>query len=126
VQGTCILSATALSFGTYTGLAASGTSAVRVTCTNTTPYTVALSAGLGTGATTSLRKMTRSASAVLTYGLYQNATFSQNFGNTSGTDTYAGSATGAVQTLTVYGQIPASEYVVPGAYTDSITATVTY
>jgi len=33
---------------------------------------------------------------------------------------------GASQPITIYGQIPAGEYVTPGAYTDTITVTVTY
>src|SRR5436305_1507146 len=65
VQATCLVSATALAFGTYTGVVANSTSSVSVTCTNTTPYNVGLSAGLATGATATTRKMTGPASALL-------------------------------------------------------------
>ena len=67
VQATCLVSATALAFGTYTGVVANSTSTVSVTCTNTTPYNVGLSAGLATGATVTTRKMTGPASALLNY-----------------------------------------------------------
>jgi spore coat protein U-like protein len=37
-----------------------------------------------------------------------------------------GTGNGAIQALTVYGQTPAGQYVSPGSYTDTITATITY
>jgi spore coat protein U-like protein len=126
VQSTCLVSATALAFGTYTGAVATSTSAVSVTCTNTTPYNVGLSAGLATGATVTTRSMVGPASALLGYGLFQNAGHTTNWGQTIGTDTVTGTGNGAAQPITVYGQVPAAQYVAPGAYADTITATVTY
>ena len=58
--------------------------------------------------------------------MFSNSGRTTNWGNTVGTNTLAETGTGTVQSLTVYGQIPAGEYVAPGAYTDTITATVTY
>jgi spore coat protein U-like protein len=126
VQATCLVSATAMAFGTYTGAVATSTSAVSVTCTNTTPYNVGLSAGLATGATVTTRSMVGPASALLSYGLFQNAGHTTNWGQTIGTDTVTGTGNGAAQPITVYGQVPAAQYVAPGAYADTITATVTY
>lgn len=126
VQATCLVSATGLAFGTYTGAVASSTSTISVTCTNTTPYNVGLNAGLATGATVTARKMTGPASALLSYGLYSNAGYSTNWGQTIGTDTVTGTGNGSAQALTVYGQVAAGQYVAPGAYTDTITVTVTY
>ena len=125
VVATCLVSATALGFGNYTGVIDPATSTVSVTCTNTTPYTVALSAGLGSGATVANRSMTGGA-VLLGYGLFRDAGHTLNWGLTPGTDTVAGTGNGAAQPITVYGQIPASEFVAPGAYSDTITATVTY
>lgn len=126
VTATCLVSATNLSFGSYTGAVDDANSAVTVTCTNTTPYNVGLNAGTATGATTSTRQMTGTGSATLNYFLYQDSAYSTNWGNTVGTDTLSGTGTGLAQALTVYGQIPAGQYVTPGSYTDTITATVTY
>ncbi len=126
VQATCLVAATPLAFGTYTGVAASTTSTVSVTCTNTTPYNVGLSAGLATGATVTTRKMTGPASAVLSYAMYQDSARSINWGATVGTDTVTGTGNGSAQAITIYGQLPAGQYVAPGAYSDTITATVTY
>jgi len=126
VQATCLVSATPLAFGTYTGISANSTSTVSVTCTNTTPYNVSLSAGLATGATVTTRKMTGPASALLTYAMFTDAARTLNWGGTIGTDTVPGTGNGAAQAITVYGQVPAGQYVAPGAYADTITATVTY
>ena len=126
VASTCLVSATSLGFGSYTGLVVPASSTVSVTCTNTTPYNVGLSAGLGTGATVTARKMTGPASALLAYGLFQDAGHTVGWGVTAGTDTVAGTGNGATQPITVYGQIPTAQYVAPGAYADTITVTVTY
>ena len=126
VQSTCLISATALAFGTYTGAVDNATSTVSVTCTNTTPYNVSLNAGTSTGATVTTRKMTGPSSALLNYSLFSNSGMTTSWGNTIGTDTVTGTGNGSSQAITVYGQIPASQYVTPGSYADTITATVTY
>ena len=126
VQATCVISATALAFGTYTGVVNNATSTVSVTCTNTTPYNVSLNPGTASGATVTARKMTGPSAALLNYSLYSNSGRTTNWGQTIGTDTIAGTGIGSAQTLTVFGQIPASQYVTPGSYADTITASVTY
>jgi spore coat protein U-like protein len=126
VQATCLVSATGMAFGTYNGAVANSTSTVSVTCSNTTTYNVGFSAGLATAATVTTRKMTGPASALLSYGLYSNSGYTANWGQTIGTDTIAGTGNGSAQALTVYGEVAAGQYVAPGAYTDTITVTVTY
>ena len=126
VVATCLVSATPLGFGNYTGVVDPASSTVTVTCTNTTPYNVGLSAGLATGATVTTRKMTGPAAALLGYELFSNAGHTTNWGLTIGTDTVAGTGNGAAQPITIFGQIPAAEFVAPGAYADTITATVTF
>lgn len=126
VQATCLVSASGLAFGVYTGALTSSTSTVSVTCTQSTAYNVGLSAGLATGATVTTRKMTGPSSNVLSYSLFSNSGQTVNWGQTVGTDTVTGTGTGSVQALTVYGQIPAGQYVAPGSYSDTITATITY
>ena len=126
VAATCLISATPLGFGNYTGVVDPASSTVTITCTNTTPYNVGLSAGLATGATVTTRKMTGPAAALLGYELFSNAGHTINWGLTIGTDTVAGTGNGAAQPITVFGEIPAAEFVAPGAYADTITATVTF
>lgn len=126
VQPTCLISATALAFGTYSGALVNSTSTISVTCTNTTTYNVGLNAGTAAGATVTNRSMTGPGGTLLPYKLFRNSGRTLNWGNTVGTDTVAGTATGSAQSLTVYGQLPANQYVRPGNYADTITATITY
>jgi spore coat protein U-like protein len=125
VQATCLISATSLAFGIYTGVQTDSSSTVTVTCTSTTPYNVGLSTGLATGATVTTRRMTGSG-GLLTYSLTSDAGRNINWGNTVGTDTVTGTGNGNAQALTVFGRVAAGQFVAPGAYTDTITATVTF
>ena len=125
VAATCVIAAAPLAFGNYSGLQSDATAVLSITCTNTTPYTIGLGVGLGTGATVTSRKMTLT-TATLGYALYSDTGRTINWGLTPGTDTVAGTGSGAVQPITVYGRVPAGEFVAPGAYTDTVVATVTY
>jgi len=146
----CKATATNLNFGPYnpSSGAVTGNSAVTVNCTKGTAFTVALNAGSSTGATFTNRNMmgtgaadpagdTAPATAPLNYQLYTTATVgsggtvwgdgSAGTGMVSGT----GNGMGTPQAIaeTVYGQIPdstANLAAVPGAYSDTVTATVTY
>jgi spore coat protein U-like protein len=122
----CSVTATNLAFGDYTPTAASDqTSTLTVLCTTNTPYTVALN--LGTAASPTARAMTSAgASTTLNYLLYRDSTRTSIWGETTGTDTLAGTGTGTNQALTVYGRIPANQRPQPGAYTDTVTVTLTY
>lgn len=126
VQATCTVSATNLAFGAYAGVQVTGTTAIAVSCTNTTAYQVGLNAGATSGATVTTRQMAGPSAAVLNYALYRDAARTQNWGNTAGTDTVSGTGDGTQRSITVYGTIPAGQYVSPGAYSDTIVVTVTY
>jgi spore coat protein U-like protein len=126
VQATCTVTAATMAFGNYTGTAANATSAVSVTCTNATPYTVGLSAGAASSATVNARKMTGPAAGLLSYSLFSDPSRTLNWGQTPGSDTVKGTGNGAVQALTVYGQAPAGQHLAPGPYTDTVIATITY
>jgi spore coat protein U-like protein len=126
VQAECTISATALSFGTYSGSLISAASALTVSCTNTTPFNIGLNAGTATGATVTTRKMTGPSSAHLSYALFRNSTHTLNWGNTVGTDTLGSTGTGTAQVISVFGQLAASQPLSPGVYSDTIIATITY
>lgn len=70
--------------------------------------------------------MTGPASATIGYALYRDSGRTQNWGETVGTDTVAGTGDGNVQAITVYGRVPAQATPGVGTYTDSVTVTVTY
>ncbi len=126
VRAACAVSATSLAFGNYAGVSLNATSTITATCTNTTPYNIGLNAGTATGATVTNRSMTGPAAALLHYSLFSDSARTVNWGNTIGTNTVAKTGSGAAQTLTVYGQVPAGQHVTPGSYADTITVTLTY
>ena len=124
-----IVSATNLNFGSVGVIGAAGvdsTSTITVQCTSLAPYNVGLSAGIGSGATVGSRFMTSAASNKVGYSLYQDAAHSLVWGETIGTDTIAGTGTGASQALTVYGHVPSQATPAAAVYNDTVTATVTY
>ncbi len=126
VAASCTITANPLAFGNYAGLVLNSTTTILVTCSKSTTYNVGLNAGTSTGATVTNRSMTGPASTLLNYKLFRNSAMTTNWGNTVGTDTVAGTGSGAAQSLTVYGQVSAGQFVRPGSYTDTITATLTY
>jgi spore coat protein U-like protein len=128
VSANCIVSASALSFGTYDPLSASAatsTSTISVRCTLDTPYSIALDAGTGSGATVSARKMSKGGDT-LSYSLFQDGSHLNVWGQTAGTNTLGGTGTGSDVEHTVYGRIPAGQNVRTGAYADTITVSVDY
>ena len=126
VVANCTVSASAMTFGNYTGTLINNTSVVTVTCTNTTTFNIGLNAGTATGATVTTRKMTGPASVTLNYILFRDSARTQNWGNTVGTDTLLAQGNGTAVGYGVFGQLPAGQYVRPGAYADTIIATITY
>jgi spore coat protein U-like protein len=129
----CTVSATALVFGNYAP--GSGvvdqTSSVTVFCSVGQAFTVGLNAGIAPGATVTVRRM-RNGTNILRYRIFRNATRTQNWGNTVATSqsgTGAGFAPANARVFTAYGRIldNALNQAAPvGAYSDTVTATVTY
>jgi spore coat protein U-like protein len=126
----CTLAATNINFGTagvLNGtLAATGT--LSVSCTSNDAYSIALSAGSGTGASVADRRMTRAGgSEQVRYQLYQNASYSIPWGDgTGGALPVTGTGTGISQAITVYARVLPQTTPSAGSYTDTIVATITY
>jgi spore coat protein U-like protein len=129
IQAQCTLQSvsSSLQFGTQGVLASAvaAQAAIGVQCTNTTPFNVGLSAGSGSGATVANRLMT-GGSATVSYSVYHDASHTQVWGVTSGTDTLASTGTGAVQNFNLYGQVGAQTTPAPGSYSDTLAVTITY
>ena len=70
--------------------------------------------------------MTAPGGALVNYTLYSDTNRTTVWGQTIGTDTVSASGSGAAQSYTVYGRVPVQTTPAPGAYTDTITVTVTY
>lgn len=105
--------------------------ALNVNCTAGTAYNIGLNGGTNTTGTIGTpvagnRRMRLGATAnYVGYELYQNATRTTFWGNTIGTSTLTGTGTGLSVSVPVYGRV-VSANVIAGAYTDQITATITY
>ena len=126
VAQNCTISTTNVNFGNYMGSTVSpGSSPLSVTCPSGDTYQILLDAGQGSGASTTVRKMTNGNYA-LSYGLYQNAAHTTNWGNSSGSGYEQGTGTGSAQTFYVYPQLTSGQQVPPGTYTDTISVSTNY
>jgi spore coat protein U-like protein len=130
VVPTCSVAATALSFGTAIpnpiNSNVDAQSTVTATCSTGAPYTIALNAGTGAGATFGSRRMT-SGGNTLVYTMYTDPGRGTVWGDgTGGSSVSSGSGNGTAQPVTVYGRIPTGQSVATGTYTDTITVTITF
>ncbi len=120
----CTSSATAMNFPNSGVINAvkGGQSQVNITCTSGTPYAIGLDNGLY-GAAPAARKM-KKGTEYITYGLYQDSGYGTVWGGTG--QTQAGTGSGAAQQVQVYGKVPVQATPSPGAYQDTVVATITY
>jgi spore coat protein U-like protein len=133
VVSACTVSGSLMNFGAAIDpLAASvpldASSTLTVQCTNTTPYSVALNAGLNAGGAANFTsRAMKSGSNTLGYQLYLDAGRSSIWGDGTGTSLpVTGTGSGSNQSLTIYGRVPSLSGVIPGAYTDTVTVTISY
>lgn len=135
VSANCTITTSALAFGSYDPVSAhassplDGTGAVNVTCTSGSSGAITLGQGANsdTGSTDDapLRRMTDGSTSFLSYSLFQDASRTEIWGNTSGTGvTHVG--TGTENAITIYGRVSAGQNVPAGSYSDTVVATVTF
>lgn len=120
---------TSVAFGNYdptSATANNNTGSIVVQCTLGDVYNIALNPGTFAGATVTTRRMTGPSAGGLAYSLFRDAGRTLNWGQTIGTDTLQQTGTGLAQTATVFGQIPASQAVTAGGYSDTVGITVTF
>lgn len=129
ITESCTISDTAatdVEFGTHASSAAANIDAqgtLVVNCTPNTDYDIALDNGQHYDTD---RRM-EGQGYFVPYALYRDASRDQAWGATIGTDTLAGTGTGANQSIPVYGRVAAGATNVPaGNYSDTVTATVTF
>lgn len=138
VSASCSLSTTKVAFGTYnpvsthssTGVDLDNTGAVTVTCTKGTSVTVKLDDGVNNPTTSSLTAPERRLSNGATTPVYLNYQLYKDSARTAVWDTSTGvniaSATGAAESLTVYGRVLKGQNVGAGTYTDTVAVTASY
>lgn len=141
----CFVSANPVAFGVYTPtdpVPVDGASSITVECQGAkTPITVAIDAGVGSGATAAARRMTAPLDT-LQYGLFLDPARLIAFGDgSSGSQTVScvtgettmpycngSNPSGALRRVVIpfYGRIPALQDVASGSYSDTIGITVTF
>jgi spore coat protein U-like protein len=130
----CSVATTAVTFGTYvpTTLKTSNGN-VAVTCSALVLFTASYVISMAKGnSTTYTPRFMNLLGVHLNYNLYTTAGFASIWGDgTGGTVTISDSYTAIVigpvtRNYTVFGRIPASQFVNTGTYTDSVLVTVTY
>ncbi|MCU4363291.1 MULTISPECIES: Csu type fimbrial protein [Acinetobacter] len=141
ITNSCVLNTSAtgttanavLDFGTLSSLASNvdadttttGGTAIKVLCNNTVPWTLAFDAGKNAQSTQ--RRMIGGATSneYIPYNLFSDTGRATAIG--IATSAYSGTGTGNVQTVNVYGRIPAGTTLPSaGSYLDTVTVTVTY
>lgn len=129
VNASCTISAATLGFGTISSSSNNTTNTTfTVTCTNGTTYSVAMGDGQN-GTTDSTRAMTDGSGNLLAYQLYTDTSDTNVWASTcsgSGSDCAYKTGSGTAQTIHVYGEVPAGQYVTPGSYNDTVQMTVNY
>jgi spore coat protein U-like protein len=125
VEATCLVSASAVTFGTYADAIAHATSNVSVNCTNFTPYNISLSADPANGSA-AWPAMAATDSALLRHALTTNTHGVVIRGWMLDTDAVAGSGNGSAQVLVTHRDVLAGEHVAASAGADAITVTIVY
>lgn len=129
VLSSCIVVALPLVFGSFDPTGAGtqdATNNITVTCTSGTSYNVKLNKGANGTSVTNRKMLSTIGADTINYQLFRDTGRTQNWGETVGSDTLAGSATGLPQIVTVYGRLPSGQTSPAGLYTDTINVTVTY
>ena len=135
VASNCFIAATPLAFGSYDGTAAiDQNSTITVRCTKNAPFQIALDAGTTAGASLGQRLLAGPGGETLQYNLYTSALQNTIWGNNAGgtgwvTGVGGGLAVANQVTQTVFGNLPnnaTNQGAGVGAYSDLITATITY
>jgi len=130
IVAACTVSVADLNFGAYASNSKTpvqGQTTIQLRCGAGAVAELSLDAGTGPGATTSNRRLEQdSGKSRLDYDLFQDPGRTVHWGNRSGVDTLEVVATGAQQTVPIYGQIPAGQRAPDGTYSDTITLRVQY
>lgn len=145
----CSISTSGLSFGTYDPLAGypastptTANGSARLDCRLTgwdVLFGINVSVALSTGSSGSyMARSLRNGAEQLRYNLYTDPTYTEVFGDGSGSTGIAqecfpgifigcaGGAASSPATIPVYGRLPGSQDVGPGSYADSLVVTVSF
>ncbi|MBP1852589.1 Csu type fimbrial protein [Rhizobium halophytocola] len=125
VAGNCLIDVTDLNFGMHGVIDEDVTAegSVDVTCTPGTAYMISMDGGLS-GANDPQRRLMRSGTHTIAYGLYADSTYRVPWGNTD-SDRVSGTGTGDAQVIPIYGLVE-PQPAAAGSYNDTVVVTITY
>ena len=136
VAPNCLVSAANLAFGNYLGdpdtpVNVDASSDISVRCSKNAAFTLALNAGTTSGATLAQRLLAGTGTETLQYNLYTTAARNVIWGDgtTGSTQGATGTGLGNSVPYTVFGRVPfnaTNDGAGVGAYSDVVTATVSY
>ena len=136
ITAACTINAATLNFGSVSGTTLattlqSGSTTVSVTCTNGSPYSIAMDNGANVSG--SQRRMAN-AGSFINYDLYTDAAHTNPWTTATSSTTctttngcFLGTGNGSAQTINIFGTVPATG-IAPntGTYTDTVVMTITY
>ena len=134
VGHSCSIDSNPMAFGAYDRVVSNASTALEATatlvstCTSGAAALITMNAGASAGsgsADAPARRMTAGAEKYLAYQVYSDVARGTVWGNTSPTGV-ALTGTGASQTLTAYGSVPAAQPAAQGVYSDQLSVTITY
>lgn len=125
VSNNCVIDTDPLAFGNQGVLRSDVrvTGAMRVRCTNGNPYRIALNGG-SVANNPAVRKMRSASSATIGYRISATLDGPIWGDGTNGTAMLDGTGSGGLQTITLYGRVPAQTTPAPGDYKDTVMATI--
>jgi len=127
VSNNCLISTGNLAFGSNSVLKAAvrSNAAMNVQCTANSAYQVSL--GAGASGDVSARTMKNAATGETIGYTISSSLDGPAWGDGSrGTAVYTGTGNGGVQTITMYGRVPAQKTPTPGDYKDTVIATLVF
>jgi len=127
VANNCLISTSNLAFGSNSVLKAAvrASAAMNVQCTANTAYQVSL--GAGASGDVSARRMRNAVTGeTIAYRISSTPDGTLWGDGSRGTAAYTGVGSGAVQTITMHGQVPAQATPSPGDYKDTVIATLVF
>ncbi|MCC8979283.1 spore coat U domain-containing protein [Bradyrhizobium acaciae] len=136
ITASCTINAATLNFGSVAGTTLattlqSGSTTVSVTCTNGSPYSIAMDNGANVSG--SQRRMAN-AGNFINYDLYTDSAHTNPWTTATSSTTCTttngcilGTGSGSAQTINIYGTVPATGTAPnTGTYTDTVVMTITY
>ena len=129
IAASCVVTAQPLNFGSVgsLGTVINNASTLDVICSNGLPYSIALNGGTVSGNIAARAMGVGGAPpSMISYQLYTTSARTTVWGNGTTGSTVAGTGSGVSQTINVFGRVPVQATPAQNAYSDTITATLSY